>query len=81
MPINWLLHWISRLIKLKQTGKVETQAGFDTAAVAQIIQQVSLKQLFAFYDAVLEAARLWSAPLNRRLQLEGLFAKWLALFQ
>lgn len=81
MPINWMLRWLSVLIKLKQAGQSDESPLFQDKAIKTLLQQLSLEQLFRFYDDVLEANRLWSAPLNRRLQLEALFSKWSALLQ
>ena len=81
MPINWMLRWLSVLIKLKQANTATDSSLFKEQDVKSLLQLLTLEQLFRFYDDVLEANRLWSAPLNRRLQLESLFSKWLALFQ
>jgi len=82
MPINWMLRWLSVLIKLKQSGGVNDSPFFqDSKRLETLVTVLTLKQLFRFYDDAVEANRLWSAPLNRRLQLESLFTKWLALFQ
>lgn len=81
MPINWLLRWMSVLIKLKQAGTVAEYLHYSIPSVEKILKAVQIKQLYQFYDDVLETSRLWAVPLNRRLQLEGLFTKWYSLFQ
>ncbi|MFO7604539.1 MAG: DNA polymerase III subunit delta' [Gammaproteobacteria bacterium] len=80
MPIQWLLRWLTVLIKLKQAGGAAGSA-YANPDVEALLRALTTEQLFRFYDDALEARRLWSAPLNRRLQLESLFTKWLALFQ
>ncbi len=80
MPINWLLRWLSVLIKLKQADRGSESLAFMDKEIKALLQRLTLEKLFHFYDEVLEANRLWSAPLNRRLQLESLFSKWQALF-
>ena len=81
MPINWMLRWMSVLIKLKQSGANGYSSLYEYKGIETLLQVLTLQQLYRFYDDVLEASRSWSAPLNRRLQLESLFTKWLALFQ
>ena len=81
MPIKWLLRWMSVLIKLKQAGACVSAPLYSAQGVESLLQSLSLQQFYRFYDDVLEANRLWAAPLNRRLQLESLFTKWLALFR
>lgn len=80
-PINWMLRWLSVLIKLKQANVIIESPLFQEPGIKTLLQVLSLEQLFRFYDDVVEVNRLWSAPLNRRLQLEGIFSKWLSLFQ
>lgn len=81
MPINWMLRWLSVLIKLKQSNGSVVMPFFQKKGLETLIHGLTLEQLFRFYDDVLEVSRQWSAPLNRRLQLESLFTKWLRLFQ
>lgn len=81
MPIKWLLRWVSVLIKLKQAGASMHNPLYRNQGVESLLQALTLPQFYRFYDEVLETNRLSAAPLNRRLQLESLFTKWVSLFR
>jgi DNA polymerase-3 subunit delta' len=75
--LQWLISWVSDLIKSQHT---HAEQYFDNQDLLKQLQMSSTKlepkQLFALYDKVLEAQKLSHTTLNKQLLLEVILLHW-----
>ena len=75
--INWLLSWVSDLIKNSFITKPEYLTNQDLVKYLQeLSQQLDLKELFTLYDKLLLNRKLLASQLNFQIVLEEILVQW-----
>ena len=74
-PIFWSYEWISQMIRLKQQadpGNIDAQH----VQLNQLVQNISIKQLYGLYDQITEAMKIAHTQVNHLMLLEGILLYW-----
>jgi DNA polymerase-3 subunit delta' len=75
--LKWMISWIADLTKMAYRADSHTLQNPDFKKSLQALAgRLELKQVYAFYDALLEAHSQLSSQINKQLMLEQLLIRW-----
>lgn len=77
-----LYYWLTELVRSglqSPTGNLYTQE--EAKQIQQLLQKISLKKIFIFFESVMESIQTLSLPgTNKQLLFENLFYQWQSLY-
>lgn len=72
--VNWLMHWTMQMIRLKSVpDHADNNTGYKLQNLAK---KLDLDWLFAYWDKLIETARLADSQINQQLAIEDLLITW-----
>ncbi len=75
--LNWIVGWVVDIIKLSYQVDVHLLQNQDKKKSLQALaERLELPQLYAFYDALLQARSQLDTQINKQLMLEQLLIHW-----
>ncbi len=76
----WITGWTTDMIRLAMAPSVESLVNPDLRPALQTEgQKLNLKQLFQFYERLIQSATLIDSPVNIQLLLESILIDWYAM--
>ncbi|MGH8558851.1 MAG: DNA polymerase III subunit delta' [Methylococcales bacterium] len=78
--LAWITGWTTDMIRLAMAPSVESLVNPDLRPALQAeVQKLNLKQLFRFYERLIQSAALIDSPVNIQLLLESILIDWYAM--
>lgn len=75
--LNCLMHWTIQMIRFKSApGHAANNTGYNGGKLKILAEKVDLDWLFAYWDKLIETARLADSQINRQLAIENLLITW-----
>lgn len=74
-PIFWSYEWISQMIRLKQRAD-SNNTDTSYAQLNELVQNISIKQLYGLYDQITEAMKIAHTQVNHLMLVEGILLYW-----
>ena len=75
--LNWLISWVTDLIKFAYRINCEQICNQDMAkSLQELAQQLNLKQLYGFYDRLLVNRRQLGTQINSQMMMEEILVQW-----
>ena len=75
--LKWMISWVSDITKVAYQADLHALQNPDLKNALQgLAVRLELKQIYAFYDALLEAHSQLSSQINKQLMLEQLLIRW-----